>query len=58
MIAANSITAPGSGFQGDTNELTLFKRNGEVIHIPMTAKTEAPKKILDEAMVIHSEEKR
>jgi phosphopantothenoylcysteine decarboxylase/phosphopantothenate--cysteine ligase len=58
MIAANSITAPGSGFQGDTNELTLFKRNGEVIHIPMTAKTEAAKKILDEAMAIHSEEKR
>ncbi|MCD8510855.1 MAG: bifunctional phosphopantothenoylcysteine decarboxylase/phosphopantothenate--cysteine ligase CoaBC [Bacillus sp. (in: Bacteria)] len=38
MIAANSIVAEGSGFQGDTNELTLYLRNGEVIPIPMTSK--------------------
>lgn len=55
MIAANSIVAPGSGFEGDTNELTLFKRNGEVIPLPKMTKNEAAKKILDEALKIHLE---
>ncbi|MBU9720403.1 MULTISPECIES: bifunctional phosphopantothenoylcysteine decarboxylase/phosphopantothenate--cysteine ligase CoaBC [Bacillaceae] len=55
MIVANSITSPGSGFQGDTNEVTLFKRNGEVDDVPMTTKVEAAKRILDAAMSIHME---
>lgn len=55
MIAANSIVNPGSGFQGDTNELTLYKRNGEVIPIPMATKNEVAKKLLDEALKIHME---
>ncbi|MFA9557402.1 bifunctional phosphopantothenoylcysteine decarboxylase/phosphopantothenate--cysteine ligase CoaBC [Evansella sp. AB-rgal1] len=55
MICANSITEPGSGFQGDTNELVLYKKTGDVIHIPMTQKVEAAKSILDATMNIHME---
>ncbi|MDG5788248.1 bifunctional phosphopantothenoylcysteine decarboxylase/phosphopantothenate--cysteine ligase CoaBC [Evansella sp. AB-P1] len=55
MIAANSITTPGTGFQGDTNEITLYKKTGEVIHIPLTTKIDASKEILDVTMDIFME---
>ncbi|MBU9712461.1 bifunctional phosphopantothenoylcysteine decarboxylase/phosphopantothenate--cysteine ligase CoaBC [Evansella tamaricis] len=58
MIVANSITSPGSGFQGDTNEVTLYKRTGEVILVPMDTKVEVAKRILDEIMIIHKEIKK
>ncbi|SDY74405.1 phosphopantothenoylcysteine decarboxylase / phosphopantothenate--cysteine ligase [Evansella caseinilytica] len=57
IIAANSITAPGSGFQGDTNELTLYTKDGDVIHIPLTSKKEAAGKLLDTAMSVYRKSK-
>lgn len=50
MIAANSISSPGSGFEGDTNEVILFKRTGVSVTIPMSTKTEVAKILLDEAL--------
>ncbi|WP_096189183.1 bifunctional phosphopantothenoylcysteine decarboxylase/phosphopantothenate--cysteine ligase CoaBC [Evansella halocellulosilytica] len=50
MIAANSISSPGSGFEGDTNEVILFKRTGDSVTIPMSTKTEVAKILLDEAL--------
>ncbi|UCZ51787.1 bifunctional phosphopantothenoylcysteine decarboxylase/phosphopantothenate--cysteine ligase CoaBC [Bacillus shivajii] len=52
MIAANSISTPGSGFAGDTNEIILFKREGEPVRVPMEKKSEIAKVLLDETMNI------
>ncbi|MDQ0253776.1 phosphopantothenoylcysteine decarboxylase/phosphopantothenate--cysteine ligase [Evansella vedderi] len=58
MIAANSIVAEGAGFQGDTNELTLYRKQGEPVHIPMTTKSEAAKQLLEVAMNLHLEKNK
>ncbi|WP_280769042.1 bifunctional phosphopantothenoylcysteine decarboxylase/phosphopantothenate--cysteine ligase CoaBC [Salipaludibacillus daqingensis] len=47
MIAANSINNEGSGFQGDTNELTLFFADGKEIEISLTTKKLAASQLLD-----------
>ncbi|ADU30812.1 phosphopantothenoylcysteine decarboxylase/phosphopantothenate/cysteine ligase [Evansella cellulosilytica DSM 2522] len=58
MIAANSIISPGTGFQSDTNELLLYKRDGQTVHIPMTTKKEAAKKLLDNTLEIYMEKQK
>ncbi len=45
-IAANQVGVPGRGFQSDTNQITLYGRNGEIISLPLTEKTELAKQIL------------
>ncbi len=53
MIAANDVTVEGSGFEVDTNIVTLFKREGEVLKLPLMNKKEAAGRILDEALKIY-----
>ncbi|MCX6024173.1 MAG: bifunctional 4'-phosphopantothenoylcysteine decarboxylase/phosphopantothenoylcysteine synthetase, partial [Chloroflexi bacterium] len=50
MVAANDITAPGSGFAVDTNKVLLVHRNGEVEDLPMMTKYEVADHILDRAV--------
>jgi phosphopantothenoylcysteine decarboxylase/phosphopantothenate--cysteine ligase len=47
VIAANSIVKEGSGFQGDTNELVLYFKNGREVSIPLTTKVAAANQLLD-----------
>ncbi|MCR6107129.1 bifunctional phosphopantothenoylcysteine decarboxylase/phosphopantothenate--cysteine ligase CoaBC [Salipaludibacillus agaradhaerens] len=47
VIAANSIVKEGSGFQGDTNELVLYFKNGREVPIPLTTKVAAANQLLD-----------
>ncbi|SDN26186.1 bifunctional phosphopantothenoylcysteine decarboxylase/phosphopantothenate--cysteine ligase CoaBC [Alkalicoccus daliensis] len=47
VICANSVIEAGHGFQGDTNALTLFFKNGTSADIPLTSKADASRKILD-----------
>ncbi|PYZ93202.1 bifunctional phosphopantothenoylcysteine decarboxylase/phosphopantothenate--cysteine ligase CoaBC [Salipaludibacillus keqinensis] len=47
VIAANSVTEAGSGFQGDTNALTLYFANGNEASIPLTTKKDAASQLLD-----------
>ena len=49
MIVANNVTTAGAGFGTDTNIVTLFKRDGSAINLPMLTKTETAKRILTEA---------
>jgi phosphopantothenoylcysteine decarboxylase / phosphopantothenate---cysteine ligase len=50
MICANSVIEAGSGFQGDTNALTLFYKALPPQEIPLTSKSKAAKLILDAAV--------
>ncbi len=47
LVAANDITAPDSGFNVDTNKITLIGKDGEVEDLPLMSKREVADKILD-----------
>jgi phosphopantothenoylcysteine decarboxylase / phosphopantothenate---cysteine ligase len=49
MIVANNVKAAGAGFGHDTNIVTIFKRNGKSLELPLMSKQEVAKKILIEA---------
>ncbi len=47
MIAVNDIGKAGSGFEVETNELHLFDKEGDHLHIPLTDKFTAAEQIVD-----------
>jgi len=47
FIVANDITAEGSGFGTDTNQVTLFHADGRVEALPIMSKYEVAHAILD-----------
>lgn len=51
MIALNDVTAPGAGFDVDTNVLTLILGDRQ-IKLPMMSKLEAADRLLDEALTL------
>ncbi|NHC39574.1 bifunctional phosphopantothenoylcysteine decarboxylase/phosphopantothenate--cysteine ligase CoaBC [Bacillus sp. MM2020_1] len=48
MIVANNVKAEGAGFGTDTNIVTLFKRSGSVVDLPLMSKSEVAKRIIGE----------
>jgi phosphopantothenoylcysteine decarboxylase/phosphopantothenate--cysteine ligase len=52
LIVANDINRPGSGFQVDTNEVTLIPRVGEAVALPLLSKEEVAAKILDQVVAL------
>ncbi|MFH0897842.1 MAG: phosphopantothenoylcysteine decarboxylase, partial [Candidatus Bathyarchaeota archaeon] len=47
LIVANDVTAPDSGFEVDTNKVTLIDKKGKVEGLPLMSKREVADKILD-----------
>lgn len=47
LIVANDVTEPGSGFEADTNRVTLFHASGQVEPLPLLPKTAVAHAILD-----------
>jgi phosphopantothenoylcysteine decarboxylase/phosphopantothenate--cysteine ligase len=47
MIVANDITAPGSGFGAETNQVTIIDKSGEAETLPLLSKYEVAQRILD-----------
>ena len=52
LIAANDITAEGSGFGSDTNKVTLIDRDLAVEELPLLSKYEVSNRILDRVKVL------
>jgi len=52
LIAANDITADGSGFGSDTNKVTLINRDLAVEELPLLSKYEVSNRILDRVKVL------
>jgi phosphopantothenoylcysteine decarboxylase / phosphopantothenate---cysteine ligase len=48
MIVANNVKAEGAGFGTDTNIVTLFKRSGSNIDLPIMSKNDVAKRIIEE----------
>ncbi|MBB6443784.1 bifunctional phosphopantothenoylcysteine decarboxylase/phosphopantothenate--cysteine ligase CoaBC [Bacillus benzoevorans] len=55
MIVANNVRVKGAGFGTDTNIVTIHKRNGEKIELPLLSKNEVAVKILEEAGLLLKE---
>jgi phosphopantothenoylcysteine decarboxylase/phosphopantothenate--cysteine ligase len=47
LIAANDVGREGVGFQVDTNEVFIVDGNRNVLHVPLSAKREVAKRLLD-----------
>jgi phosphopantothenoylcysteine decarboxylase/phosphopantothenate--cysteine ligase len=52
LVAANDITAPGAGFDVDTNIVTLIDRKGKVENLPLMSKREVADIILDRVVAM------
>lgn len=50
MIVANDVTQEGAGFDGDTNIVTIFLREGREIPLPKLSKFEVANRILDQVL--------
>jgi len=50
MIVANDVTQEGAGFDGDTNIVTIFLRDGREIQLPKLSKFEVANRILDQVL--------
>ncbi len=46
-IVANDVTAPGAGFDGDTNIVSLLSAQGQDMTLPLLTKREVAEKLLD-----------
>lgn len=56
IIVANNVAEEGSGFGTDTNKITIYKRDGHSISLPLMTKHEAAKTLLLEALKLLPEE--
>ena len=52
MIVANDVTQEGAGFDGNTNIVTLFLRDGREIPLPKLSKFDVANRILDRILEI------
>ena len=50
MVVANDVTAEGAGFDGDTNILSIFLRDGRQIELPQMSKYDGANRVLDEVL--------
>jgi len=50
LIVANDVTAPGAGFDHDTNVVTLFRSDGREQSLPKLTKIQVAHRILDEVV--------
>ncbi len=58
MIVANNIKSDGAGFGMDTNIVTVIKRDGSKIELPLMSKKEVAEKIIDEIAALPKELER
>jgi phosphopantothenoylcysteine decarboxylase / phosphopantothenate---cysteine ligase len=52
LIVANDISAPGIGFQSDSNQVTLIDKEGTIDPLPRLSKREIADVLLDRVKVI------
>jgi phosphopantothenoylcysteine decarboxylase/phosphopantothenate--cysteine ligase len=50
MIVANDVTREGAGFDGDTNIVTMYLRDGREVELPKMSKSQVADRILDQAL--------
>jgi phosphopantothenoylcysteine decarboxylase/phosphopantothenate--cysteine ligase len=54
LIVANDVTAPGAGFEHDTNRVTLVFANGTARDVPLADKRHVARTIFDAILELRS----
>jgi phosphopantothenoylcysteine decarboxylase/phosphopantothenate--cysteine ligase len=54
LVVANDVTAEGAGFGADTNAVTLLRRDGSCVDVPVAGKREVAERILDEVRALRA----
>jgi phosphopantothenoylcysteine decarboxylase/phosphopantothenate--cysteine ligase len=52
LIVANDVSAPGVGFEHDTNEVVIVSAQGRTQHVPLAGKRAVADAILDAVLVV------
>ena len=52
LMVLNDVSAPGVGFEHDTNAVTILRRDGTKREVPLTSKQEVAHAVLDEAAAL------
>ncbi|HEY1865731.1 MAG TPA: phosphopantothenoylcysteine decarboxylase, partial [Candidatus Acidoferrales bacterium] len=52
LIVANDVTAPGAGFDHETNIVTLYTRDGGEMSLPRMTKLEVAQRVLDAVLAL------
>lgn len=58
MIVANDVKQEGAGFGTDTNIVTIYKKDGTAIKLPLMAKTEVARNLLSEVIKLLKKDER
>jgi phosphopantothenoylcysteine decarboxylase/phosphopantothenate--cysteine ligase len=51
LIVANDVSAAGVGFEHDTNRVTILEDNGGIVEVPLSAKRDVARAVLDAVTV-------
>jgi phosphopantothenoylcysteine decarboxylase/phosphopantothenate--cysteine ligase len=54
LIVGNDVSAPGAGFEHDTNEVILVHADGRVQDVPLSDKREVARAVLDAVIAIRT----
>lgn len=57
MIVANNVKAAGAGFGTETNIVTIYKKDGTNLELPLMSKREVAKNILEQISLLLQDEK-
>jgi phosphopantothenoylcysteine decarboxylase/phosphopantothenate--cysteine ligase len=57
LLVVNDVSAPGAGFDHDTNAVVILGGDGRTIDIPLTSKNAVAEAVLD-SVIAHLKEKR
>jgi phosphopantothenoylcysteine decarboxylase/phosphopantothenate--cysteine ligase len=52
LIVANDVGAPRTGFQHDTNAVTMFSVGGEPVSVPLSDKRTIAEAVIDEVVTM------
>jgi len=58
MIVANNVNRSDSGFGTDTNLVTMYKKDGSVVELPLLSKEEVAEHILEQAVRMKEADER
>jgi phosphopantothenoylcysteine decarboxylase/phosphopantothenate--cysteine ligase len=57
MLVVNDVTAPGTGFDHDTNAVVILEASGSALEIPLTSKDAVANAVLDRVIALHNEKR-
>jgi phosphopantothenoylcysteine decarboxylase/phosphopantothenate--cysteine ligase len=57
LLVVNDVSAPGAGFDHDTNAVVILGADGSTTDVPLTSKDEVANAVLD-SVIAHNREKR